>query len=250
MLSTFWTTVFIQPLFNLLVFLYNVIPGHDFGVAVIILTLIIRFILYPSSKKAIVSQRGMQELQPEMEKIKEKYKDDRQKQTEATLKFYKEKKISPFGSCLPILVQMPILIALYWVLRQAGEGESLNLLYSFISRPESLNTTFLGIVDLTRPEVYVLPVLAGISQFVQSYMIFKKSKKDDGKKKQDPASAISKQMIYIFPVITIFFAASLPSAIALYWITTNLFSIVQQYIIMKNENEEGKPQVVIRRKKQ
>jgi len=248
MLSVFWTQVFIRPLTNLLIFLYNIVPGHDLGISIIILTIIIRLILYPSSRKAIKSQRAMQNLQPQLDKIKEKHKDDKQKQTQETLKLYQENKISPFSSCLPLLIQMPILIALYWVFRKVSVEDVSGLLYSFIYAPQNFSPYFLGLIDLTKPEVYVLPVLAGASQFIQSWMILRRSKKEHkpDEKVQDIGSAISKQMTYIFPIITIIFAASLPAAIALYWITTNLFSIVQQYIIMKEENSE--PKAIVRKK--
>jgi YidC/Oxa1 family membrane protein insertase len=253
MFATLWNDVFIRPLTNLLIGITDVIPGHDLGVAIIILTIIIRFILYPLSKKAIQSQRELQAYQPELDKIKEKYKNDKDKQTKATMEFYQEHKINPLSSCLPLLIQMPILIALYWVFRRATAGTVEQLLYSFVPKPENLNARFLGIVDLTRPEVYVLPVLAGASQFYQSWMILSRAKKDDKKlglkeKKtpQDATSMITKQMNYIFPIVTVVFAASLPSAISLYWVTTNLFSIGQQYIIMRGELT--KPKVTVRRK--
>lgn len=253
MLSSLWNEVFIRPLTNLLIFLTNTIPGHDLGIAIIVLTIIIRFILYPLSKKAIVNQRAMQAFQPELDKIKEKYKDDKDKQTKETLAFYQKHKINPLSSCLPLLIQMPILIALYWVFRRATAGTIDQLLYSFVKKPDVLNIRFLGIVDLTKPELYVLPVLAGATQFLQSWMILRQAKKDDKRMgikaktgPQDATTMITKQMNYIFPIITVIFAASLPAAISLYWVATNLFSIGQQYIIMKNEKD--RPQVVVRRK--
>jgi YidC/Oxa1 family membrane protein insertase len=246
MLSAFWTQVFIRPLYNLLVFLHNVIPGHDLGVAIIILTIIIRFILYPSSKKAIETQRAQLEYQPELDKIKEKYKDDKEKQTQETMAFYKKHKINPFSSCLPLLIQMPILIALYWVFRSSLSVDSFQLLYPFVHQPASLNTQFLGLVNLIRPEVYVFPILAGATQFLQSWMLLKRKKAEKKEEKKDMMSVMSKQMTYIFPIITVLFAASLPAAISLYWITTNLFSIVQQYIIMRSDGT--KPKVIVRKK--
>lgn len=253
MLSVFWTEVFIRPLTNLLVVLTNLTPGHDLGVAIIILTIIIRLILYPLSKKAIQNQRALQAFQPELDKIKEKYKNDKDKQTKETLAFYQKHKINPLSSCLPLLIQMPILIALYWVFRGTTAGTVDQLLYSFVPKVSDLNTKFLGIVDLTKPEVYVLPILAGASQFYQSWMILKQAKKDEQrmglkekKGPQDTVTMITKQMNYIFPIITVIIAASLPAAISLYWIITNLFSIGQQYIIMKNEKD--RPTVTVRNK--
>lgn len=254
MLSTLWNGVFLKPLANLLIFLTNIIPGHDLGVAIIILTIIIRLVLYPLSKKAIENQRAMQAFQPELDKIKEKYKDDKDKQTKETLAFYQKHKINPLSSCLPLIIQMPILIALYWVFRYASFGTIEHLLYPFVHLPSSLTIKFLGVVDLSKPEVYVFPILAGASQFYQSWMILGQAKKDEKrmgikKKKsgpQDTATMITKQMTYIFPIITVMIAIKLPAAIALYWIVTNLFSILQQYIIMKDKRE--RPEVIVRRR--
>ncbi|MBU2595719.1 YidC/Oxa1 family membrane protein insertase [Patescibacteria group bacterium] len=253
MLSIFWDGVFIKPLTNLLIFLTNIIPGHDLGMAIIALTIIIRLILYPLSKKAIQNQRALQAFQPELDQIKEKYKDNKDKQTKETLAFYQKHKINPLSSCLPLLIQMPILIALYWVFRHAIAGTVDQLLYPFVHKPDTLIIKFLGIIDLTKPELYVLPVLAGASQFYQSFMILRQAKKDEKrigikekKGPQDTSTMITKQMNYIFPIVTVIFAASLPAAISLYWVATNLFSILQQYIIMKDEKE--KPKVIVRRK--
>ena len=264
MLSTLWNGVFLKPLANLLIFLTNVIPGHDLGVAIIILTIIIRLILYPLSKKAIQNQRAMQAFQPELDKIKEKYKDDKDKQTKETLAFYQKHKINPLSSCLPLIIQMPILIAMYWVFRYASFGTIEHLLYPFVHLSSSLTIKFLGVVDLSKPEVYALPVLAGATQFYQSWMILGQAKKDEKRmglkdKKgpvsnsassrggpQDSATMITRQMTYIFPIITVMIAIKLPAAIALYWIVTNLFSILQQYIIMKDKRE--RPEVIVRRK--
>jgi len=253
MLSLFWDGVFIKPLTNLLIFLTNAVPGHDLGIAIIILTVIIRLVLYPLSKKAIQNQRALQAFQPELDKIKEKYKDDKDKQSKETLAFYQKHKINPLSSCLPLLIQMPILIALYWVFRHATAGTVDALLYPFVHKPEVLNIKFLGLIDLTKPEVYFLPVLAGASQFYQSWMILSQAKKDekrmglkDKKGPQDTATMITRQMNYIFPIVTVVFAASLPAAISLYWVITNLFSILQQYIIMKDDKE--RPKVIVRKK--
>lgn len=253
MLSAFWDGVFLKPLANLLIFLTNIVPGHDLGVAIIILTIIIRLILYPLSKKAIQNQRAMQAFQPELDRIKEKYKNDKDKQTKETLAFYQKHKINPLSSCLPLIIQMPILIALYWVFRYASFGTIEHLLYPFVHMPSSLTIKFLGVVDLSKPEVYVFPILAGASQFYQSWMILGQAKKDEKrmglKEKKGPqntATMITKQMNYIFPIVTVMIAIKLSSAIVLYWIITNLFSILQQYIIMRDKKE--RPQVTVRKR--
>jgi YidC/Oxa1 family membrane protein insertase len=227
-----------RPLFNALIFFYNTVAFHDLGIAIIILTIIIRAALWPSQAKALRSQRDLQKLQPELEKIKTKYK-DKQKQTQATLEFYKTHKISPFSSCLPTLIQLPIIIALYQVFRNSLNLESLSALYPFISRPETVNSISLGILDLSQPNRIILPILTGGLQFVQSWMMMRRVGASKNQK-LDAASAISKQMLYIFPLMTIFIAMSLPAALPIYWIVTTLFAIIQQWYIMRDDKGGGR----------
>ena len=226
-----------RPLFNALIFLYNTVAFHDLGIAIIILTVVIRVLLWPSQSKALRSQRDLQKIQPELEKIRTKYK-DKQKQTEATLEYYKKHKVSPFSSCLPTLIQLPIIIALYQVFRNSMNAASLDALYPFISRPETVNSISLGIINLSQPNRVILPVLTGILQFIQSWMLMRRPGMSS--QKMDAASAISKQMMYIFPLVTVFIAMSLPAALPIYWIVTTLFAIVQQWYIMREDKTGGK----------
>ena len=243
-----------EPILNLLVWIVNVLPGHDFGVAVIIVTLIIRFILLPLSAKSLRAQRSLTVLQPKMNEIKEKRKDDKQKQSEELMRFYQQNKVNPLSSCLPLLIQMPIILALYHVFRDGLNEESFTRLYSFVEAPEIVNTLFFGIVDLSVPNI-VLAVLAAAAQFFQAkYMLARRDKqkksspKKEEKKKSDKpspenigdmASAMSKQMVYIMPAVTLFIAMTLPSALALYWITTTVFAIVQQVVIFRSMEEDA-----------
>lgn len=138
-------TIFYQPIFNLLVFLYNVIPGHDLGVAILLLTLIIRLILYPLSQSSIKSQRELQLIQPEIEALKEKYKDNKEQMGPELMSLYKQKKINPFASCLPTLIQLPFLFAIYRVFYDGLTKEnSLSALYTFVANPGPLNTIAFG----------------------------------------------------------------------------------------------------------
>ena len=225
-----------RPLFNALIFLYNTIAFQDLGIAIIILTIIIRTLLWPSQAKALRSQRALQKLQPELEKIKTKYK-DKHKQTQAPLEFYKKNKISPFSSCLPTLIQLPIIIALYQVFRHSLDGSSFDALYPFIFKPETINSISLGILDLSQPEKIFLPFITGGLQFVQSWMIMRRTPQQG---KGDTASMIGKQMMYIFPIVTVFIAMSLPAALPLYWIVTTLFAIIQQWYIIREDKISSK----------
>jgi YidC/Oxa1 family membrane protein insertase len=231
--SFFYVTLY-QPLFNSLVLLYNYIPGHDFGVAIIFLTLIIRVVLYPLSVKATKSQKSLQELQPKIQEIQKKYKDDKEKQAVETLALYKKEKINPFSGLLLALIQLPILIALYNVFWNGLKPEELSILYSFVSSPGQINPMFLGFIDLSKANV-VLAFLAGLTQYWQTKMLLpkKKSATNTTDKGSDVSQMMQTQMTYFMPVITVIILISLPSALGLYWTMSSVFSVIQQYIIFK-----------------
>ncbi|OIO48532.1 MAG: hypothetical protein AUJ32_00300 [Parcubacteria group bacterium CG1_02_40_82] len=231
-LSLLFNEVIYRPLFNGLIFLYNVLPGHDFGIAIIVLTVIIRIILYPLNQKAIKSQKEMQLIQPKVKEVQQKYKNNKEEQGKALMDLYKEHKINPASGCLPILVQLPILWGLFSVLRAGLNPEKLTQLYSFVARPEIINNTFLGILDLSQKSI-ILAILAGIAQFIQSKMLMPKT---SASQSSDFSSVMNKQMVYFFPVFTVFIAASLPAGLGLYWVATTVFGIVQQYFVLKKKN--------------
>ncbi|MBU1102628.1 YidC/Oxa1 family membrane protein insertase [Patescibacteria group bacterium] len=230
---TIFHEVLYRPLFNGLVFLYNVVPYHDFGIAIILLTLIIRFILYPLNQKALKSQKALSELQPQIKEIQSKYKADRVKQSQALMDFYKTKGINPASGCLPLLVQLPVLIALYQVFLNGLKPESLKSLYYFVSRPELINTKFLGLIDLSQSN-YGLAILAGALTFVQSKMMAPSTKSANP---GDFSTMMSRQMTYLMPIITLIIAWKLPAGLALYWVVITLFGVVQQYFVNKKINE-------------
>ena len=231
LLIKFFDVLLYQPLFNSLVFLYNYLPGHDFGVAIILLTIIIRIIIYPISIKALNSQKTLQALQPKIQEIQKKHKNNKEQLAKETLELYRREKINPFSGLFLAIIQLPILIALYTVFWKGLNPEELANLYSFVSRPEQINSIFLGIVDLSKAN-FALAVLAGISQFFQTKMLMPKSIPGQ-EKSSDISQIMQKQMVYFFPFLTVFILMSLPSAIGLYWITSGVFSIIQQYFILK-----------------
>ena len=149
MLNLIYLTLFYKPVLNLLVFLYNIIPGHDLGIAIILLTVIIKLILLPLSKKSLKSQKAMQELQPKIDEIKRKYKDKKEEMSRAMMSLYKENKVNPFSSCLPLIIQLPFLLAVFRVFRNGFNNSSLALVYSFIHKPEVINSISFGFVDLS-----------------------------------------------------------------------------------------------------
>ena len=229
-----FNTILYQPLFNALVLLYEYLPGHDFGVAVIVLTILIRILLYPLMVKSIKSQRVLSELQPKIKEIQDKYKHDKEKQAKETMALYQREKINPFGGCLPLLLQLPILIALYRVFWKGLEPEAMARLYSFVPNPGIIDPTFFGLINLAEASI-VLAFIAGIVQFFQSKMLMPRKQKTEQKKNQAPqlSDMMQKQMLYFFPIFTVFILWKLPSAIAVYWIITALFSIGQQYLVFR-----------------
>jgi YidC/Oxa1 family membrane protein insertase len=222
-------TVLYQPLFNALIFIYNLIP--DFGIAVILLSLLIRFALWPLTAKQLKTQKKLNKLQPKIKELQKKYKDDKKKLTEETIALYKAEKANPAGGCLPLLLQLPILIALYSVFRNGLVIGELSSLYSFVSAPETINSMFLGILDMSKPSL-ILAVIAGAFQFFQMKLTTKKTPKQEG------VPDMSK-MMYFFPIITVMIVKGLPSVIGVYWTITTIFSIVQTLIINKEKEDVG-----------
>lgn len=233
-----YQTLLFQPLLNLLIYLYDIVG--DIGIAIMIVTILIRIILLPPSIKALKSQRALQDLQPKIKKIQEQHKGDKEASSKALMEFYKENKVNPFSSCLPMLIQLPIIFALYSVFRAGLAEQSIELLYPFVEAPESINTYFFGLVNMAEPNA-IMAVIAGALQFVQSKMMLSKTKKSNtsGKGIADMSGMMGKQMTYLMPALTVFIALSLPSGLALYWITTTLFAIGQQYVIMRSQGDKS-----------
>ncbi|NQU77490.1 membrane protein insertase YidC [Candidatus Falkowbacteria bacterium] len=235
--------VLYQPLFNLLVWLYNIIPGHDVGLAIILLTIIIKLILYPFSIQSIRAQKAMRDIQPKLEEIKKKNKDNKEQLSREMMALYKKEKINPASSCIPLLIQLPFLIAVYRVFRTGLASGSLALLYSFIHNPGTLNPIAFGFLDLSKPNIY-LAVLAGIAQFFQARMMNTKKppKSIENKevaKDEGLSAAMNKQMMYIMPIITVVIARSLPGGLALYWFLTTLLMILQQWYFFRKKDKEN-----------
>jgi YidC/Oxa1 family membrane protein insertase len=230
-----------QPIYNALIFLYNFLPGHDLGLAIIVLTVIIRFILYPVAKKQIESQKKLQDLQPEIKKLQEKYKQDKEKQGKALMEFYKEKKVNPASGCLPLVIQIVFFIALYRAFIAGLNFDSgCPDLYSFVQCPAGIKTTFFGILELAKPSI-PLAVVAAAGQFFQTKMIMPKTNVSEKKseKKGDFSTIMNQQMLYLGPLLTLFIGAKFPAGLALYWVVNTLFAIVQQYFVMNKKDDSA-----------
>ncbi|MFA5792023.1 MAG: YidC/Oxa1 family membrane protein insertase [Candidatus Paceibacterota bacterium] len=237
MLSNIWNTVLYQPLLNALAFLVSIVPGGDLGIAVIILTILVKIILFPLSQKSIESQAQMNILAPELNKIKISGV-SKEEQARLTFELYKTHKTNPFSGCLLVLIQIPIIFALYYVFFKGINFES-GLLYSFIHVPENINMIFLGVVDITKKSL-ILAILAGISQYLQAHYMPKPTTPSGNANSPSSFSesftkSMHMQMKFVFPFVVAFIAYSISGAVALYWIVSNLFMVGQQIYIKKKE---------------
>lgn len=239
------------PIYNLLVLAYNFFPLHDFGMAIILVTIIIKTLLIPLSRKQIESQKKMQELQPKIKEIQQKYKNDKEKQSRALMEFYKENKTNPLSGCLPMIVQLVFLIAIYRVLFNISKNgliiDGIGL-YSFVQNPGQINHMFLGLIDLSSkidiknislvnfPHVLLI-LAAAASQYIQAKMLMSKqaSKKATSPATSDFAQTMQTQMLYLGPILTLFIGIQFPAGLALYWLVSTVFMIVQQYYLTQKE---------------
>lgn len=242
----FFYVILFEPFLNILVLLYVYLPGRDFGIAVIILTIIIKLIMHPLTVKGLRQQKITSALQPKLAEIKEKYKNDKAQQSRAMMELYKKEKINPMSGCLPLLIQLPIIIALYKVFLDGFKPEVLkSSLYSFVPDPGIMSTTFLGVINMeSRAFVIILALMAGVGQFIQMKMTTAASKKATPGKKKDFASSMQSQMLYVFPIISVLLVYKLGAVIGLYWLVTILFSIVEQHFVNKKfeiQKEEISP---------
>lgn len=231
-------TIIYQPLYNILIWLYNVVPGKDFGISIILITILLRTILIPLYKKQIDSQKKLQELQPKIKALQEKTKHDKEQQTKQLMQLYKEHKTNPFSGCLPLVVQLVFLIAIYRVLiavSSNGLTVDSSQLYSFVANPGKINQFFIAIVDLTKPSI-VIAALAAIAQYFQTKMLMAgqpQAVKKEGSDTPDMAQMMSKQMLYLGPILTLFIGIKFPAGLSLYWLAGTLFMLLQQISIQK-----------------
>ncbi|MDO8529434.1 MAG: YidC/Oxa1 family membrane protein insertase [bacterium] len=231
-----------------MLFLYNVLPGHDFGIAIIIFTVILKTIQIPVSKKQIESQKKMQEFQPKIKELKNKYKNDKERQTKETMKLYKENHINPLSGCLPIIVQMVFLFIIYRVIYNISKSGFIvdpNDIYRFVENPGQINNMFLGFIDLSRSidiknitlssiPTIILVIISAIFQYFQTKMMMAKQLITANKSNNmDFAQIMSKQMLFIGPLMTLYIGTILPAGLALYWLISTLFAIGQQMYMEK-----------------
>jgi len=237
MISAIWNVSVYQPLYNVLMLLIDNLPGHSVGLAIIVLTILVKVVLYPLTAKSIRAQRAMKALEPDIKKLKEDHGHDKKKLAEHTMALYQEKGVSPFSGCLPMLIQLPIVIGLYWVFSR-GLQIDISILYRFVEVPAGLDMHFL-FFDLAAKSV-LLAVVAGLAQYYQTDISLGAQAplpaKKEGEKanfQEDFARSMQVQMRYVLPVMISLIAYSTSAAVALYWATSNILSIIQELLIRR-----------------
>lgn len=233
---SFFKTIFYQPIYNVLVYLMTILPWADAGIIIILVTIIVRLVLFPLSQKSIRTQLKMKDIGPELEAIKAKYSNDKQEQAKQTMAFYKQKGVNPFSGFLAILIQFPIIISLYQIFYAGGISKiDPALLYSFVHVPgHAVSMVFLGFINLTSKNL-IFALLAAVTQFFQAQIITPPqppivagAKKSIG---NDLARSMTFQSKYVFPILIFFIAYAVSAAVSLYWIVSNVFSICQELYV-------------------
>jgi YidC/Oxa1 family membrane protein insertase len=230
-----------QPMLNILIWIYGLIG--NFGVAIIVLTLVIKLILHPLNKKSIQSQKAMAEIQPKMQEIQNKYKNDKERQALELMSLYKKENFNPFAGIFLLFLQIPILIALFYVVKNGIDVSQIgSSLYSFIKLPEFiypylLNINGYEILDLSKPNIYLTALTAG-AQYLQiktaTPPVPTKTKEGESNM-TEVSNMMQKQMVFFMPLLTFFVLFSLPSAMGLYWVISTLISIFEQKQLLKKK---------------
>lgn len=248
-----FTVIFLQPFLNLLVELYNVLPGHDLGIAIIAMTFLVKVVLWPFTALQIKQQRAMQAIQPKIEEIRTTYKDNKEEQGRKLMELYAKEKVNPASSCLPLLIQIPVFIGLYRALSSGLGTIDPSMLYGFVRDPGTIHATFLGILDLTKSSP-VLAIAAALIQFLQSRQMLKTTPaavtpppadvaSEPAAQDEGMAAIMNKQMMYTMPILTAFIGFSLPAGLTLYWFVMSVLSVGQQWLIMRSMPPKMVPQL-------
>ncbi|MCR4281269.1 MAG: YidC/Oxa1 family membrane protein insertase [Candidatus Kaiserbacteria bacterium] len=240
MISAIFHALVYDPLYNGLVFLVGILPANDVGLAVVLLTIIVRIIIFPLSRRAVIAQKQMKEIAPDLEALKVKYKNNREEQGRAIFALYKERDIHPFASFGLILIQLPILFALYWIFA-LGKLPAVHteILYPFVHAPAVVNMEFLGLINVGSKSI-LLAILAAVTQIIYSRLSMgprMKSGPSDGTFAGDMAKSFDLQARYVLPVIIGVIAYTIPAAAPLYWVVSNSFMIGQEFFMGRRFRE-------------
>ncbi|MEX1995543.1 MAG: YidC/Oxa1 family membrane protein insertase, partial [Candidatus Saccharimonadales bacterium] len=267
-----FTTLVVQPIFNLLVLIYALIPGHNFGLAIIVFTILIRLLMWPLVKKQLHHAKAMRELQPEMKKIKKAAKGNRQEQSRLTMELYKERQINPFASLGVVLLQLPVFIGLYYAVRRIIERpeqivhfsyplvQDLSWLKSLAGNIDQFDSTLFGLVDLTRTAIgskglyWPALILVGLSAIIQYYQskqlmpapkdakslraILSSAGKGKAAEQEEVQAAVGRSTLILIPFLVFIFGLNFPAALPLYWLMSSLVAFIQQTRILRKDTLE------------
>jgi YidC/Oxa1 family membrane protein insertase len=237
MVSELFTTLVYNPLYNALVFLVTLVPGADVGIAVVLLTLLVKLALFPVAKRAQKTQEALKKLEPELKSLKERHKSDPQAQARAMMELYRTRKVRPFLSILLVFIQIPVILGLYFVFYKGGlPVVSLEHLYSFVPVPENPSMLFLGLIDIAQTHSILFAVLAAASQYLQVSFSLPKLEKREGEAslQEDFARSMQMNMRYVLPPIVGVVTYILPAAVGLYWVSNNVFTLVQEWYVRRS----------------
>ena len=238
-LTTLFREIIYRPLLNAFAFLYHVLPYPDVGLAAIILVVLVRLILHTSIVQSVRTQLVMPEIQQRLKDIQKQFKDDREAQARETMNLYRAYGMHPFSFLTPLLIQIPVFIGIYQVFSKGIALDDPSLLYAFLPAVTSFNPIAFGLVDFTERSI-VMALLAGASQFLQSYLA-PKPPRMPATAKDDIGRMMQWQTTYIIPIVFTVIALSVPSAIAFSWTAFNLAAIVQQSWIHRRMAYERRP---------
>lgn len=232
MISSFFHEVIYAPIYNALAFLVLWIPGGDVGLAIILITIVVKLILFPLAVRASRTQHAMRDLEPKLKELREKHKGNAEMLARETLALYRTEKVNPFASILLLLIQLPIILGLYWVILAEGTGSAFDqtVLYSWISAPTTTSFSFLGLIPLAEGSI-ILALLVAVTQFYQARLMMPVAPVKTGKSFQDDlAASMHLQMRFVFPIVLGVVAYVAGAAIALYFLTANIFGIIQEVV--------------------
>lgn len=244
-MQALWDFLFYQPIYNTLIFVLDNVTFGDVGFAIILITIIVKLVLSPLTKKSTQNQILMKRMEPELKLIKKNFP-DKEEQAKKTFELYKKYNTNPFSGCLLVFIQIPIIFALYFVvLNYIKTGIDLSSLYSFVSAPTSINTNFLGFFEMGSKSI-ILAIIAGGAQFIQGHLSFPtkpkdinstnkevEDKKEAGNFQENIANSMQMNMKYLFPFMMVFISWQTSGAVALYFIVSTLFTIIQEMYIRR-----------------
>lgn len=269
-----FTTIIVRPIFNVLVFIYSIIPGHNFGLAIILFTIFIRALLYPLVKKQLRQAKAMRELQPEMKKIKEAAKGNKQKESAMIMELYKEKEVNPFASIGIMIIQLPILIGLYITIRKIVDDphslvsfsypwlQHLSWIQTLSHNIHMFDDSLFGVVNLTKTAVgasggiywpaMLIVAASAISQYLQSRQLMPQSKDARGLRQilresgagktadqSEVNAAVSRSTVFLIPFMVFIISIRLAAALPLYWLVSSLVAYAQQSVILREDVAEA-----------